>query len=339
MTMATRARPVVAQLDETGFRRVVDEHRVGLHAHCYRMLGSFHDAEDALQETLLRAWRGLSGFDGRSSLRTWLYRIATNVCLDALARRPGRVLPVDYGPPTAAVSDFGPPLVESVWVEPYPDEVLGLSDGSDAPHARYERREAVELAFVAALQHLPARQRAVLIMREVLGFSAREVAEALDTTVASVNSALQRARRSLEQRLPERSQQETLRLLGDRRAREIVEGFVDAWMRCDVEALRSLLAEDAVFSMPPWASWWRGRDAITALMQAGAEICPPSRPVPTRANGQPAVAFYFLHEATGRYAPAAMDVFTFEGATITGITGFVMPALFQHFGLPAELAG
>src|SRR5262245_46398933 len=174
----TSARPASAGLDERGFRRVVDEHRAELHAHCYRMLGSFHDAEDALQDTLLRAWRGLAGFDGRSTLRTWLFRIATNACLDTIARRPKRVLPIDYGPSTDFSPDFGEPLVETVWVEPYPHDVIGVPEGFVAPDARYEQREAVELAFIAALQHLPAKQRAVLILREVLGFSAHEVSDA-----------------------------------------------------------------------------------------------------------------------------------------------------------------
>src|SRR5919198_1622821 len=198
--------------DEEAYRRLVEPHRGELHAHCYRMLGSLHDAEDALQETLLRAWRGLPDFGERSSLRTWLYRIATNVSLDAIARRPKRVLPVDYGPmATPTAGEPGPPLAESVWIEPYPDEALGTAEGYASPEARYEQREAVELAFIAALQLLPGTQRAVLILREVLGFSAREVSESLDTSVASVNSALQRARKTVEQRLPERSQQATLR--------------------------------------------------------------------------------------------------------------------------------
>ena len=324
--------------DEDAFRRVVERHHAELHAHCYRMLGSLQDAEDALQEALLRAWRGLGGFGGRSSTGTWLYRIATNVCLDMIARRPKRILPVDYGPPTPAQGDVGEPLVESVWVEPYPDERLGVADGYAAPEARYEQREAVELAFVAALQHLPARQRAVLILREVLGFSALEVAETLETTVASVNSALQRARKAVDDRLPERSQQAALRLLGDEQAREAVDRYVDAWARGDVEGLRALLAEDAVFSMPPWASWWRGRETIAGMARAAHEFCAEARAVPARANGQVAIAYYHLDADTGTYMPAAIDVLTFEGALIKEITAFVVPGIFPRFGLPPELA-
>src|SRR6266550_6257620 len=189
--------------DQDAFGRLVEPHSGELHAHCYRMLGSVHDAEDALQEALLRAWRGLSRFEGRSSLRSWLYTIATNTCLTAIERRPKRVLPIDYGPATDPHVAPGEPIVESVWLEPYPDETLGLEDGYAAPEASYEQRESVELAFVAALQHLPANQRAVLILREVLGYSAKEAAEALETTTASVNSALQRARAAVEDRLPE----------------------------------------------------------------------------------------------------------------------------------------
>jgi RNA polymerase sigma-70 factor (ECF subfamily) len=324
--------------DEGAFRRIVEAHHGELHAHCYRMLGSLHDAEDALQEALLRAWRGLPGFGGRSSLRAWLYKIATNTCLDAIARRPKRVLPIDYGPPTAPQTDPGEPLVESVWVEPYPDGELGLEDGYAAPDARYEQPEAVELAFIAALQHLSARQRAVLILREVLGFSAREVSESLETTVASVNSSLQRARKAVEERLPEQSQQATLRTLGDERIRALVRAYVDAWARGDVEALRALLAEDAVFSMPPWASWWRGRETIAGFAKTAAEFCAESRTVPTRANGQPAVAYYHLDAETGRYMPAAIDVISLEGGLIKEITAFVIPEIFPRFALPDELA-
>jgi RNA polymerase sigma-70 factor, ECF subfamily len=324
--------------DENAFQRIVDEHRAVLHAHCYRMLGSVQDAEDALQETLLRGWRGLGGFGGRSSLRSWLYRIATNVCLDAIERRPRRVLPIDHGSESAPGADVGEPLVESVWIGPYPDENLAVPDGYAAPEARYEQREAVELAFVAALQHLPATQRAVLILREVLGFSAAEVAESLDTTVASVNSALQRARKAVDERLPTQSQQQTLRSLGDARTRELVEAYVDAWARGDVEALRRLLAEEAVFSMPPWSSWWRGRDTIAGFVEEAVEYCAASLPVAVSANAQPAIAYYHLDAETGRYLPAAIDILTLDGSSIADITAFITPDVFSSFGLPRELA-
>src|SRR6058998_792878 len=207
--------------DRDAFGRLVEPFRRELQAHCYRMLGSYADAEDALQETLLRAWRALPRFEERSSLRSWLYVIATNACLRALERRPKRVLPIDYAPAADPHGGPGEPLVESVWVEPYPDEILGVEDGYAAPEARYEQREAVELAFIAALQNLPPNQRAVLVLREVLGFSAEETAASLETSVASVNSALQRARKTVEERVPEHSQQQTLRALGDEEVRAV----------------------------------------------------------------------------------------------------------------------
>src|SRR5438876_7821889 len=227
--------------DQDAYGRLVEPYRSELHAHCYRMLGSVHDAEDALQEALLRAWRGLPRFEGRSSLRSWLYTIATNTSLNTIEKRPNRVLPIDYGPAADPHEGPGEPIVESVWVEPYPDDVLGLEDGLASPSASYEQRESVELAFIAALQHLPANQRAALILREVLGFSAKEAAEMLDTSVASVNSALQRARASVEERALEQSQQQTLRALGDDQLRAIVDRYVDAWERNDVEAFAAML--------------------------------------------------------------------------------------------------
>ena len=310
--------------DEAAFRRLVEPRQAELHAHCYRMLGSVHDAEDALQETLLRAWRGLPRFEGRSSLRAWLYTIATNTCLNLIARRPKRVLPVDYGPPTDPHAGPGEPVVEAVWVEPYPDDQLGLEDGYAAPDARYEQRESVELAFVAALQQLPPNQRAVLILREVLGFSAREAAQALDTTVASVNSALQRARAAVDERLPEQSQQATLRALGDERLSEIVDGYVEAWLRDDVDAVVEMLTEDAAFAMPPLRSWFRGRDAITTFL-AGWPLSGDWRwrIVRARANGQPALAFYTWDPEVGAYLPFALNVFTLRGELISDVTAFV----------------
>ena len=318
--------------DDDAFRRLVEPHRAELHAHCYRMLGSLHDAEDALQDVLLRAWRGLPGLAQRCSLRSWLYRIATNTCLDAIARRPRRVLPMDVVPPAAGDAARGEPLVESMWVEPYPDESLGLESGYATPEARYERREAVELAFIAALQHLPGRQRAVLILREVLGFSAREVAEALETSVASVNSALQRARKAVEERLPDESQQEAMRSLGDERLRDLLERYMAAWEHGDIDALIALLAEDATLSIPPYTSWWRGREVIAAFAAD-----PQHRFVPTRANGQLAIGCYRRNAETGDYEAEALEVLTLEGVRVRTMTAFMTPGLFARFGLPDRL--
>jgi RNA polymerase sigma-70 factor, ECF subfamily len=319
--------------DEDAYRRLVEPHRRELHAHCYRMLGSVHDADDAVQDALLRAWRGLPGFEGRSTTRSWLYRITTNACLTLIARRPKRVLPVDAGPP--ADPEHGEPLVESVWLEPYPDERLPVADGSAAPDARYDQRESVELAFVAALQHLPANQRATLILREVLGFSAREVAETLETTVAAVNSALQRARRAVEERLPDRTQQTTLRAIGDERLRALVDSYVDAWERADVDAVVAMLAEDATFAMPPDALWLRGRAAIAEFLPGGP-MCAPRRFVPIRANGQVAFATYIQDPALGRFRPNAVHVLTLRGTEITEVTAFLDRAVLRWFGVPEE---
>ena len=310
--------------DEDAFRHLVEPRRAELHAHCYRMLGSVHDAEDAYQDAMLRAWRGLKGLEDESALRAWLYRISTNTCLDAIGRRPKRVLPIDYGPASDPHDGPGEPVVESVWVEPYPDETLAVEGGYASPDARYERREAVELAFIAALQHLPANQRAVLILREVLGFSAKEVAETLDTTVASVNSAMQRARKSIEERLPEQSQQETLRSLDDEELRQIVDAYVDAWERNDVDAVVELLAEDATFSMPPLASWFGGREQI-AIFLAGSPMSGDWRwrAIRTQANGQPALAYYTWDPETERYEPFALNVLSFKDGRISDVTAFI----------------
>jgi RNA polymerase sigma-70 factor, ECF subfamily len=310
---------------EEAYQRLVEPHRAELHAHCYRMLGSTQDAEDALQEALVRAWKGLPKFEGRSSLRSWLYRIATNTSLDAIERRPKRILPVDYGPP-ADDAVPGEPLVESVWIEPYPDETLGIEDGYASPDARYERRESVELAFIAALQLLPANQRAVLILREVLGFSAQESAEALDTSVASVNSALQRARATVEKKLPDQSQQETLRALGDEKVKEIVGRYADAWERNDVDTVVSMLAEDAAFTMPPMSRWFHG-DGIRPWLETSSMTGEWGwRAIPVSANGQPALAFYSWDEAQQARVPFAINVLSFEGEKIREVDAFILRA-------------
>jgi len=312
----------------------VETHRNELHAHCYRMLGSVDDAEDALQEALLRAWRGRARFEGRSSLRTWLYTIATNACLTAIERRPKRVLPIDYGPAADPHGALAEPLVESVWVEPYPDERLGLADGFAAPEARYEQRESVELAFIAALQHLPARQRAVLILREVLGFSGGEVADVLETTPASVYSALQRAHKTVDERLPKQSQQTTLRALGDDRLRAVADEYVTAWESGDVDAVVAMLAEDAAIAMPPRPTWYRGRDAVAAFLRrrplAGTQRW---RLTPARANGQLAFRHYRWDPGDERFVPHGVNVITLDGALIQEITAFLAPGAFVRFGL------
>ena len=249
------------------------------------------------------------------------------------------MLPVDYGPASAPGHGDGEPLVESVWVEPYPDEALGLADGYAAPDARYEQREAVELAFIAALQHLPATQRAVLILREVLGFSAQEVSESLDTTVASVNSALQRARRTVEERLPERSQQATLRSLGDEQMRELVEAYVEAWAKADVDTLRALLAEDAVFSMPPWPMWWRGRETIAGFAEDGAgglrRVARGPDPRERAARHRLLRAWTRTPGVTWRRRSTSSPS---RAAVIKEITAFVTPEIFPRFGLSSVLA-
>jgi RNA polymerase sigma-70 factor (ECF subfamily) len=302
------------------------------------MLGSVTDAEDALQETLLRAWRGLASFEGRSSLRSWLYAIATNACLRAIERRPKRVLPIDYGPAADPHDGLGEPLVESVWVEPYPDEKLGVEVGLAGPEARYEQRESVELAFIAALQRLPARQRAVLILRDVLGFSARETAEALETTPTGVDSALQRAHKAVDERLPERSQQAVLRSLDDQGLREIVDQYVDAFERADVDAVVAMLASDGAMTMPPLPSWYSGREAVAAFLKA--EVLNSDkrwRVVPARANGQLAFGNYRWDEERETFKPRSISVLTLGREGIAEITTFIGPELIPSFGLPDEI--
>jgi RNA polymerase sigma-70 factor (ECF subfamily) len=312
------ASPVVPPSDRNAFDELVAPHRAELHAHCYRMLGSVHDADDALQDALIGAWRGLAGFEGRSSLRSWLYRIASNACLQLIAQRPRRLLAEDHGPAASPAVRVAAAVPGPLWIEPYPED----------PHARYEQREQVELAFVAALQHLPATQRAALLLCEVIGFAATEVAELLDTTVASVTSALQRARKTLEQRLPDRSQQATLRDLGDAGQRELVAAFVTAWERADVPAILALLTDDARFTMPPLPSWFDGKGDIGRFF-AGQVFATAWRLVPLRASGQLAFACY----QGPAFRLGALNVVTLRGRSIARMTGFLDPAVHARFGL------
>jgi RNA polymerase sigma-70 factor (ECF subfamily) len=322
--------------DDAAFTRLVQPLHRELHAHCYRMLGSTHDADDALQDALLRAWRGLVRFEGRGSLRSWLYTVATRTCLDIVETRGKRALPVDLGPSSdrAVVGDA--PLADVAWLGPYPD--VGLTGDLTGPDARYEQREAVELAFVAALQHLPGNQRAALLLFEVLGFSAAEIATTMDTTTASVNSALQRARRIVAEKIPSPTQQQTLREIGDARLREIVAGFSAALERGDADALVALLTEDVTWSMPPLAHWYHGLDAVTDFaVQVPLTGCGSWRHLPTSANGQPAVGFYLWDENAAAHLSWSITVLTLRGGQIAEITSFIGPDHFVPFRLPASL--
>jgi RNA polymerase sigma-70 factor (ECF subfamily) len=322
--------------DEEAFRELTEPDRRELQLHCYRILGSVQDAEDAIQETLLAAWRGLDQFEERASMRTWLYRIATNRCLNALrdsgrrAHGQPRALPFDPPEPTR--------LGEPIWLEPYPDALLGgIADVSAEPEARYETKEAVTLAFVAGLQHLPPRQRAVLVLRDVLGFRAAEVADMLDSSEVSVNSALQRARAALEARLP--ADRELAPLPSSPRERELVGRFADAFERDDIEGVVALLTDDAWLTMPPEPLEYQGRAAIGGFLQdrAYARGNRGVRLVPTRANTQPAFGYY-VEDAHARIGRAnGLLVLTLEGDRVAAITRFGDGGVFPYFGLPRTL--
>jgi RNA polymerase sigma-70 factor (TIGR02960 family) len=322
--------------DSSAFERLVAPYRAELHVHCYRMLGSVHDAEDALQDALLGAWRGLGGFEGRSSVRAWLYRITTNACLQLAKRRSRRMLPTDYGPAFDSVQELGTPISEPLWLEPYPDTLLASAARSSDPASRYDLRESVELAFVAALQYLPATQRAVLILREVLAFSAAQVAALLDTTVAAVNSALQRARKTLDQRSGGETQQATIRSLGEEGVRRVAEAYVAAWERADVPAIIDMLVDDARFTMPPLPAWFDGRDAIRRFLTERV-FATRWRLVPMRASGQLAFACYRGSSEHPRFTLGALNVLTLRGERIVEMTGFLDPAIHHRFGLAKEL--
>lgn len=307
--------------DDDAFTRLVQPLRGELHAHCYRMLGSPHDADDALQEALIRAWKGLSRFEGRSSLRSWLYTVATRTCLDAVERRGRRALPVDLRPSSERAVLEHAPLNDVAWLEPYPD-------------ARYEQRESVELAFVAALQHLPGNQRAALLLFEVLGFSAAEIATMMDTSTTSVNSALARARRIVAEKVP--GEEHTP---DDPRLREIAADFAGAIERGDADALVALLTEDVTWSMPPLPNWYDGLDAVMDFAaQVPLTSCGAWRTTLTSANAQPAVAFYLRDEASGEYRPWSITVLSTRAGRICAITSFIGPAHFARLGLPAAMS-
>ena len=331
MTKQTLARARAG--DEDAFRELTDPYRRELQLHVYRIVGSLQDAEDLLQETLLAAWRGLDHFQGRASVRAWLYRIATNRSLDALRasrRRPEALLRMTEVPEPTRRS-------EPVWLEPYPDVLLdAIPDQAPGPETRYETKEAIALAFIVGLQHLPSQQRAVLVLRDVLGYRTREVAEMLETTEASANSLLRRARAAFESRLPA-SGRERAPLPNSKLERDIVGRFADAVEAGDVDGMVSLLTDDAWLTMPPEPYEYQSPTAIGAFLRGREVARGAMRLVPTRANGQPAFACYVPSAQAEIARPYALFVLTLEGDRISVITWFGDSSVFPHFGLPRAL--
>jgi RNA polymerase sigma-70 factor, ECF subfamily len=336
--------------DEGAFKDLVEIHRGELRSYCYRMLGSAHDAEDAVQDALLRAWRGLGAFEGRGSVRSWLYTIATNTTMDIARRRSRRELPTDFGSAAGVGAAVEDAAADPVWLEPYPEQWLsglpgagaGSGPGAARPEARYEQRESVEIAFLLMLQRLPPLQRAVLVLRDVLAFSAAEVAAQLSTSVPAVNSALQRARNAARAGLPATSQQSTLRALGDARLASIAARYADALEAGDVDTLLSMLTQDATWCMPPNPTWFQGHAALRDwLLREPLSVR--WRHAATRVNGQLAVGCYLQDRATGRYQAHVIDVLTLSpDGKISAVTAFIVAdmeadpaAAFARFGLPA----
>jgi RNA polymerase sigma-70 factor (ECF subfamily) len=322
-------------MNQAQFVERAESHRKELQLHCYRMLGSALEAEDLVQETLLRAWRGWDSYRGAASPRTWLYRIATNACLDHLRKHPSRSIPQAMGSPGDPEAPFAAPPSEPVWLEPYPDDLL--PDGSGDPEARYALRESVSLAFQVSLQNLPPRQRAALILCDVLDWNGQEVADLLDTTVSAVNSALYRARLTMAGRHPESSLPPL-----DLDARQLLDEYVDAWQRADVDGLVDLLAEDARLAMPPTPSWFLGRASIAKVLSTVAFASRRKwRLVPTGSNLQPAFVFYEMDPNALSYRATGVQVLTLaqteKGPKVFDVTVFMRPELSDHFRQPATL--
>lgn len=319
---------------------LIEPYRGELLLHCYRLTGSLHDAEDAVQETMLRAWRHFSTFTSRGpgSLRTWLYTIATNVCFDALKKRSPRTLPTATVPAADPFKPVAARNAEILWLEPFPD--AWLAEAAENPEARYTRSESVSLAFLTALQLLPPRQRAILILADVLDWRASEIAQLLEISVAAVNSALHRARLTLEKNYPSEKRDMTRISHTDAATHALLTRYVHAWETDDVDGLVALLKEDAKLSMPPVPSWYQGREAIgtflsTTVFQAG--IQQRWRFYPTRTNAQPAFALYRADEADGPYRARGLQVITLDGSQIADITAFLVPELVAPFGFPLQL--
>jgi len=316
--------------DQEAFTRLVAPLRAGLHAHCYRMLGSVHDADDAVQDALLRAWRRLVSFEGRSSFRTWLFTIATRTCLDAVAARGRRALPTDLAPASERAVLDATPAGEVRWLTPYPDA---------APDERAERRESIELAFVAALQHLPGNQRAALLLFDVIGFGVAEIAEVMGVTTTSVNSALARARRSVAARSGAAGTSPAVDDR-DREARRLASRFATALEEGDLDAFVALLTDDVTWTMPPLTAWYAGRDAVADFaLQVPITRCPSWRHALLTANGQPAVAFYLGGSPSADHEAWSLTVLAPREGRIAGIVSFLDPGLFPRFGLPERMPG
>jgi RNA polymerase sigma-70 factor, ECF subfamily len=321
--------------DEAAFAALSERYRRELQVHCYRMLGSFEDAEDVAQETFLRAWRSRKSFQGRSSFRAWLYRIATNACLDALTHRSRRVLPPQVrGAADPTVAPL--PAADLPWLEPYPDRLLeGIAPSADEPEAAVVAKETLELAFLAAIQYLPPRQRAVVILRDVLGWSAKETASVLEASVASVKSALQRGRATLKKHLPAHRLEWARSAYASEEERALLQRYMEAHERADAGALAELLREDARLAMPPTPTWFDGREAIVTFH--ARQVFVPAvamRFAPTAANRQPALAIYRQSPGEAEYRPLVIDVLRIDDGLITEITAFLRPELFPVFGLP-----
>jgi RNA polymerase sigma-70 factor, ECF subfamily len=329
----TEAAATTRASEHAEFAALFERHRLELHVHCYRLMGSLQDAEDLVQETFLNAWRNRHRFEGRSSFRTWLYRIATNACLNSLQRNPRRLVPQQVLQPADPAAELLP-AEDLPWLQPYPDRLLDELE----PEAAVVSKETIELAFLAAIQHLPPRQRAVLILRDALDWSASDAASLLDSSVASVNSALQRARATLKEHLPEERDDWSGHPDPGEEER-VLRRYMDAWERRDVSGLASLLKEDAHVTMPPIPTWFQGRDAVLGFF--ANHVFAPSRGerrhLATRANRQPALGLYRKEPGERVFTPRVLEVFRIEGEQLAAIDAFVSPELFPAFGLPVSI--
>ena len=326
--------------DSAAFEALTEPYRRELLTHCYRILGSPQDAEDMLQETLLRAWRRLNTYEGRASFRAWLYKIATNACLDSLDRRPKRSLPPSLYPAAGSQAPIPAPVTEPIWLEPFPDELLAPADST--PEARFEAREGISLSFMVALQVLPPRQRCVLILSDVLDWHASELADMLGTSLSSVNSLLHRARAALRKAYPTPRTDLPGPTPSDPFTKALLDRYLHAWESADVDEIISLLIEDTTFAMPPFPLWVRGKASIRALITAAlldGDARGRWRLLPVRANGSPAFAWYRKDEQSHNYRPYAIQVLTLRGTSFSDVTTFLDPSLFRFFSLPTALQG